>query len=85
MAKATDARILAFLIEGSTIAYEPLDKSRWPKDFFQLLVKKDWRKWVEAVKKELSRWEDNQAVKVVDIKDVPTNAKIVPLGELYSI
>ena len=85
VAKATDARILVFLIEGSTIAYESQDKSRWPKDFFQLLVKKDWRKWVEAVKKELSGWEDNQAVKVVDIKDVPANAKIVPLGELYSI
>jgi hypothetical protein len=78
VAKATDARILAFQIEGSTIARESQDKSRWPKDFFQLLVKKDWRKWVEAAKKELSGWEENQAMKVVDVKDVPANAKIFP-------
>lgn len=85
VAKATDARIVVFLIEGSTIAYEAQGKSNWPKDFFQLLIKKDWRKWVEAVKKELSGWEDNQAVQVVDIQDVPRTAKVVPLGELYSI
>ena len=85
VAKATDSRIVVFLIEGSTIAYESQDKSKWPKDFFQLLIKKDWRKWVEAVKKELTGWEDNNAVQVVDISEVPSTAKVVPLGELYSI
>ena len=50
-----------------------------------MLVKKDWRKWVEAVKKELTGWDDNGAVEVVNIKDVPPNAKVVPLGELYTI
>ena len=73
------------LVEGSTIAYESADKSKMPKDFFDVLVKKDWRKWTEAVKKELQGWIDNEAVKVVPIEEVPANAKVVPLGELYSI
>jgi hypothetical protein len=42
-----------FLIEGSTVACESQDKSKWPKDFFQLLVKKGLEKWIEAVKEEL--------------------------------
>ena len=83
VAKATDARILVFLIEGSTIAYESQDKSRWPKDFFQLLVKKDWRKWVEAAKKELSGWEENQAMKVVDVKDVLFRSKQIFTGASF--
>ena len=54
------------------------------KNFFELLIKTNWRKWVEAAKKELEGWESNGAVTVVSIKDVPANAKVVPLGELYT-
>ena len=67
------------------MAFESQDKNNWPKNFFELLVKKDWRKWVASVKKELQGWDDNNAVSVVKIEDVPVNAKVVPLGELYSI
>ncbi len=56
-----------------------------PKDFFEVLVRADWRKWVEAVKKEIAGWDDNNAVEFVNIEDVPANAKIIPLGELYTI
>ena len=85
VAKATESRLVILLMEGATVAFESQDKKKWPKDFFEVLVKKDWRKWVEAVKKELSGWDDNGAVEVVDIRNVPTNAKVVPLGELYTI
>jgi len=80
--KAVVAGIIAFLTKG-----KPLKKLRsdFPKDFFEVLVREDWRKWVEAVKKELEAWDDNNAVEIVDIKSVPATAKIVPLGELYSI
>jgi hypothetical protein len=80
--KAVVARIIAFLIKG-----KPLKKlkSGFPKDFFEVLVREDWRKWVDAVKKELEAWDDNNAVEIVDIKSVPATAKIVPLGELYTI
>jgi hypothetical protein len=49
------------------------------------LVREDWRKWVEAVKRELEAWDDNNAVEEVDILSVPVTAKIVPLGELYTM
>ena len=77
------AGIIALLIEG-----KPLKKKKdtdFPKDFFEVLVREDWRKWVEAVKKELEAWEDNNAVEIVDISEVPPNAKIIPLGELYTL
>jgi hypothetical protein len=48
----------------------------------KVVVREDWRKWVEAVKKELEAWDDNNAVETVDISTVPATAKIVPLGEL---
>ncbi len=73
------------LIEGNKVAFAPKDKNDWPKDFSEVLVRSDWRKWVEAVKKEIAGWDDNNAVELVNIEDVPASAKIVPLGELYTI
>ena len=83
--KATASNIIVLLVEGEQVAFEHADKNNFPKNFFELLVKHDWRKWVASVKKELEGWDANNAVTVVDIKDVPKNAKVVPLGELYSI
>ncbi len=37
------------------------------------------------MKKEIAGWDDNRAVILVNIEDVPASAKIVPLGELYTI
>ena len=82
--RRTISNIIVFLVEGEQVAFEHLDKNNWPKNFFELLVKQDWRKWVASVKKELEGWDENNAVTVVNIKDVPRNAKVVPLGELYS-
>ena len=48
-------------------------------------MKKDWRKWVASVKKKLEGWDQNNAVTVVDISEVPKETKIVPLGGLYTI
>jgi hypothetical protein len=67
------------------IAAKNSGKSDWPKDFYEVLIRKDWRAWVEAIKKELTGWDVNQAVSVVEFKDVPWNAKVVPLGELYTV
>ena len=63
VAKATESRIVILLMEGATVAFESQDKKKWPKDFFEVLVKKDWRKWVETVKKELTGWDDNGRLK----------------------
>ncbi len=83
--KFTSASVVAMLIEGDKVAFAPKDINDWPKDFFEVLVRSDWRKWVEAVKKEIAGWDDNRAVELVNIEDVPASAKIIPLGELYTI
>ena len=82
---AVVSRIIVLMVEGEQVAFESKEKTDWPKNFFEVLVRKDWRSWVQAVKKELTGWDSNNAVTVVDIKDVPRNAKVVPLGELYTI
>ena len=79
------AAIVALLIEGDTVHFAPIDEKEWPKTFFEALVRSDWRRWVEAVKKEIEAWNDNNAVTCVSITEVPHTAKIIPLGELYSI
>ena len=53
-----------------------------PRYFFECMVRDDWREWVTAVKRELQGWIDNNAVTVVNIKDVPRDAKIIPPGHL---
>ena len=87
--KASAHGIIMMLAEGSQRSADEAaarsSKSEWPKDFFEVLIRKDWRLWVEALKKELTGWIVNDAVTVVDIEDVPQNAKVVPLGELYTI
>ncbi len=37
------------------------------------------------MKAEIQGWLDNDAVEIVMFKDVPTSAKVIPLGELYTI
>jgi hypothetical protein len=65
--KFTSASVVAMLA--------PKDINDLPKDFFEVLVRSDWRKWVEAVKKEIEGWEDNRAVELVNIEDVPASAR----------
>jgi hypothetical protein len=74
--KSVLAGIIALLVKGKPIKKKKNDD--FPKDFFEVLVREDWRKWVEAVKKELEAWDDNNAVEEVDITSVPVTAKIVP-------
>ena len=83
--KLTGGMILTvLLIEGKTAAFESADKANWPPDFFFALVKTDWRKWVEAVKKEISSWLDFDTYTVIPIEKKKLGASIVPLGELYT-
>jgi hypothetical protein len=83
--KLTVASIIVLLVEGEHVAFQSREKSEMPKNFFEAMVRKEWRRWVEAVKKELAGLDSNNAVTVVNIRDVPAGAKIVPLGELYTV
>ncbi len=77
--------VVLMLVEGNKLMFVPKHEEAWPKDFFEVLVRSDWRKWIEAVKAEIQGWLDNNAVEIVMFKDVPTSVKVIPLGELYTI
>ena len=40
---------------------------------------------MQTIKKEVHGWHDNNAISVLYIEDVPHDARIAPLGKLYSI
>ena len=46
--------------------FESDTKLPWPKHFFDALMRSDWRKWMEATKKEMAGWDDNDAYELVD-------------------
>jgi hypothetical protein len=64
---------------------EESEESSWPKDFFEALIRNDWREWVEAVRKENESWRTFNASEEVEYKDMEPGASIIPLGELYTI
>jgi hypothetical protein len=63
---------------------DPNDKESWPKDFFQAMIKPDWREWIEAVKKEIASWLDFNAYSEIPFEQRTPGASIVPLGELFT-
>jgi hypothetical protein len=64
---------------------EESEESSWPKDFFEALVRDDWREWVEAVQKENEGWKMFNASGEVKYREMEQGASIIPLGELYTI
>jgi hypothetical protein len=64
---------------------EESEESSWPKDFFEAIVRDDWREWVGAVQKENESWRTFEAAEEVNYVDMDRGASIIPLGELYTI
>jgi hypothetical protein len=56
-----------------------------PRDFFEALVREDWRDWVLAVKTEMDSWNMFEAATVVPYDSMERGASIIPLGELFSV
>jgi hypothetical protein len=78
--------IMASLEVGSALKRsEENEETNWPKDFFEALVRKDWREWVVAVQKENESWRTFEASEEVRYEDMERGASIIPLGELYTI
>ena len=69
---------------GDVVMFEAAGKSSWPKDFFRALVKSDWRRWVEAEKKEVGAWDANSTYDLILASDMIPGASVVPFGELYT-
>ncbi len=64
---------------------EESEESSWPKDFFEALVRNDWREWVDAVQKENESWRTFNASGEVKYQEMEQGASIILLGELYTI
>jgi hypothetical protein len=77
--------IVLVLVEDNKLMFVPKHEEAWLNEFFKVLVRFDWRKWIEAVKAEIQGWLDNDAVEIVRFKDGPASPKVIPLGELYTI
>jgi hypothetical protein len=56
-----------------------------PRDFYEALVRPDWREWVQAVKDEMESWTSFQACEEVNYQDIEKGASVIPLGELFTI
>jgi len=84
--KLCSSSVMAALEVGATTTTGPADlQSSWPKDFFEAVVRSDWRAWVAAVKKESDGWVDNDAAEEVAYTDMERGASIIPLGERFTI
>jgi hypothetical protein len=78
--------IMASLETGSALKKSEEDEeASWPKDFFEAMVRSDWREWVEAVQKENESWKTFNASEEIRFVDMERGASIIPLGELYTI
>ena len=61
------------------------DTTNLPRDFFEALIREDWREWVSAVKAEIESWSMFEAATVVPYVSMSRGASIIPLGELFSV
>ncbi len=61
------------------------DVTSMPWDFFEALVREDWRDWVLAVKTEMDSWSMFEAATVVPFESMERGASLSPLGELFSV
>ena len=78
--------ILPVLEVGSALSpVAPDETSNVPRDFFEALVKEDWRDWVSAVKTEIDSWSMFEAATVVPYDSMEKGASVIPLGELFSV
>jgi hypothetical protein len=78
--------ILPILSVGAALSQpNPSGKDSWPKDFYEALLRDDWRDWVQAVKTESDSWSMLEASTEIPFDMMERGASIIPLGELFSI
>ena len=57
----------------------------WPRDFYEALVRPDWRRWVVAVKDEIESWAAFEACEEIAYDSIQRGASVIPLRELFTI
>jgi len=78
--------LLPILSVGTALSQpNPTGKDSWPRDFYEALLRDDWRDWVQAVKNETDSWNMLDASTEIPFEEMERGASIIPLGELFSI
>ena len=78
--------MLPVLEVGSCLSSSDINSGgNWPKDFYEALVRPDWRLWVDAVKSENESWNTFEACEEVPYNSIVGGASVIPLGELFTI
>ena len=84
--KITKETILPILSVGTALSPgNEKETSNWPRDFYEALLRDDWRDWVQAVKNEIDSWEMFEASTEIPYDSMERGASIIPLGELFSM
>jgi len=81
--KETILPILA--VGGALSQQQDNSEGSWPRDFYEALLRDDWRDWVQAVKNENDSWSMFEASSEIPYEQMERGASIIPLGELFSI
>ena len=69
----------------SAATSERLKQQLPPRNFFECLIRDDWRSWVESVRREMKGWDENKAQSVIDFEEADPAHPILDLAELFSI
>ena len=84
--KITKETILPILSVGTALSPQSgKETSNWPRDFYEALLRDDWRDWVQAVKNEIDSWAMFEASTEIPYIKMERGASIIPLGELFSV
>jgi hypothetical protein len=73
----TASTILPIMEVGRAITTSEIGGTH-PRDFYEALVRPDWREWVQAVKDEMESWTAFQACEEVNYRDIEKGASVIP-------
>ena len=60
------------LLAGDVLTEEAKDvanKVAPPRNFFECLLRDDWKLWLESIRREMKGWEENDAFEEIDFDD----------------
>jgi hypothetical protein len=78
------ATLLPILEIGSALAPATNDETtNLPRDFFEALIREDWRDWISALKTEIDSWSMFEAATVVPYQSMAEGASIIPLVNCF--
>ena len=76
------------LLAGDVLTEEAKDvanKVAPPRNFFECLLRDDWKLWLESIRREMKGWEENDAFEEIDFDDASLDHPILELAELFSV